>query len=123
MGDPKPGIELAGRPLIARPLEAMRSAGLEVVVVAKQSTALPALGVPVWIEPDRPTHPLTGIVAALARSGRPLIVCGCDLPFVNTQLIAALAAHAAPFVVVEAAGRLHPLLGRYEPALLDRLVA
>jgi len=64
MGAPKAGIELAGEPLIERPLRAMREARLEAVVVAKPGTALPPLDVPVWQEPEEPAHPLAGIVAA-----------------------------------------------------------
>jgi molybdopterin-guanine dinucleotide biosynthesis protein A len=123
MGAPKAGIELAGAPLIERPLRAMRDARLEAVVVAKPGTQLPPLDVPVWQEPKEPSHPLTGIVAALERAGRPVVVCGCDLPFVAPALLAHLAGRSEPLVVVEAAGRLHPLLARYSPALVDALRA
>jgi molybdopterin-guanine dinucleotide biosynthesis protein A len=83
MGASKAAVELAGAPLIERPLRSMRAAGLEVVVVAKAATDLPVVDVPVWMEPDEPLHPLTGIVAALEQGGRPLVVCGCDMPFVS----------------------------------------
>jgi molybdenum cofactor guanylyltransferase len=123
MGASKAMVQLAGAPLIERPLRAMRAAGLEAVAVAKASSALPELQAPVWLEPDEPSHPLTGIVAALEQGGRPLVVCGCDLPFVPAELFAHLAARADLLAVVEAAGRLHPLLGRYTPALLGDLRA
>ena len=123
MGESKAGVQLAGQPLIRRPLDAMRAAGLDCVVVAKACTELPPLDVPVWLEPDDPSHPLTGVVAALERAARAVVVCGCDLPFVTADLLGALAADARPLVVVEAAGRLHPLLGRYDAALVDSLRA
>jgi len=123
MGAPKAGIELAGEPLIERPLRAMREARLEAVVVAKPGTALPPLDVPVWQEPEEPAHPLAGIVAALERAGRPVVVCGCDLPFLAPALLAHLAGRSEPLVVIEAAGRLHPLVGRYVPDLIDALRA
>ena len=69
MGASKASIELAGAPLIERPLRAMREARLEAVVVAKPDTDLPPLDVPVWQEPEEPSHPLTGIVAALEQGG------------------------------------------------------
>jgi molybdopterin-guanine dinucleotide biosynthesis protein A len=123
MGRSKAGLELAGRALIERPLEAMRAAGLDVVVVAKVAGDLPALEVPVWSEPDEPVHPLTGIVAALERGRRPAVVCGCDLPFVTAGLLAELASRSEPLVIAETGRRLHPLLGRYDVALVDALRA
>jgi molybdopterin-guanine dinucleotide biosynthesis protein A len=123
MGESKAGIRLGGVPLITRPLAAMHAAGLEAIVVAKRKTQLPPLDAAVLYEPDEPSHPLAGIVAALERTARPLVVCGCDLPFVPAALLARLAQHGAPLVVVEAGGRLHPLIGRYEPRLLADLRA
>jgi len=62
-------------------LEALRAALGEVVVVAKRSTPLPELDVPVWIEPDEPRHPRAGIVHALERArGRSVLACAADLP-------------------------------------------
>jgi molybdenum cofactor guanylyltransferase len=123
MGRAKASIELAGAPLIERPLRAMREARLEAVVVAKPQTDLPPLDLPVWREPDEPAHPLTGVVAALERAGRPVVVCGCDLPFVAPALLAHLAGRSEPLVVVEAGGMLHPLIGRYASDLIDTLRA
>jgi molybdopterin-guanine dinucleotide biosynthesis protein A len=121
MGASKAAVELGGTPLIQYPLRAMLAAGLDAVVLAKPRTGLPPLEAPVWMEPDEPSHPLTGIVAALEQGRRPLVVCGCDLPFVPAALLAHLAERKEPLVVVEAAGRVHPLIGRYEPELLDDL--
>jgi molybdopterin-guanine dinucleotide biosynthesis protein A len=123
MGAPKAGVELAGAPLIERALRAMREARLEAVVVAKPGTQLPPLDVPVWLEPDEPAHPLTGIVAALEQGARPVVVCGCDLPFLPPALLAHLAGRSEPLVVLEAASRLHPLIGRYALELIDALRA
>ena len=123
MGPSKAGIELGGAPLIERPLRAMREARLEAVVVAKPNTDLPPLDVPVWREPEEPSHPLTGVVAALEGARGPVVVCGCDLPFVAPALLAHLAGRSEPLVVLEAAGRLHPLIGRYTPEMIDALRA
>ena len=123
MGAPKASVALAGAPLIERPLRAMREARLEAVVVAKPGTELPPLDVAVWHEPEQPRHPLTGIVAALEQAARPLVVCGGDLPFVAPALLAHLAGRSEPLVVIEAGGRLHPLIGRYSPDLVGELRA
>src|SRR5439155_10908431 len=53
MGGAKATALLAGRPLVAWAVEALRAGGLdEVAVAAKASTVLPALDVPVWLEPE-----------------------------------------------------------------------
>ena len=121
MGRPKAGLRLGDRALIEFPLEAMREPTVEVVVVAKPDTEIPELDVPVWREPQLPRHPLCGIVTALREGAQPLLVCGCDLPFVTPELAGWLGSFTDPLVVPEAGGRLHPLLGRYSPELLPGL--
>ena len=64
IGGAKAVAELGGEPLIARPLSAAAAAGVDAVVVAKATTPLPPLGVPVWREPDAPVHPLQALAGA-----------------------------------------------------------
>jgi len=115
IGGDKAIVTLAGRPLLSYPVQAMRGALDQVVVVAKPSTALPALGVvPVWEKPEQPSHPLVGIVEALRRAlGGWVLVCAGDMPFVPVSLLQSLAAldpAGAPAVVASSAGRgLQPL--------------
>jgi molybdopterin-guanine dinucleotide biosynthesis protein A len=124
IGGPKAALELGGRPLISYPLLAFGQAGITPVVVAKRETPLPPLADQVWYEPDQPHHPLCGIVTALERAnGRPVIVCGCDMPFVTPALLTRLATSEQPLVVPRAGGRLHPLLARYGSGLLEPLRA
>ncbi len=119
IGGAKAVVELRGRPLISYPLEAMQASLGEVMVLAKADTELPSLsGVTVWVEADPLRHPLVGIVEALgAASGRPVVVCAADLPFVTAGLIARLATAAArgASAVVTGCGEIvQPLLARYE---------
>jgi molybdopterin-guanine dinucleotide biosynthesis protein A len=121
-------VGLNGRPLISYPLGAVRAALGSAVVVAKADSELPSLPqVEVWIEPDQPRHPLTGLVHALGLAqGRPVLVCACDLPLVNPELIRQIAAadpgHGAA-VVARAGDRIQPLLGCYQPRALAPLAA
>jgi molybdenum cofactor guanylyltransferase len=135
IGGDKAVVSLAGRPLLSYPLGAMLGVLDVVVVVAKPSTVLPALGdVAVWEEPEQPSHPLVGIAEALRRAdGRWVLVCAGDMPFVPVSLLASLAtaaaeaaeaAEAAPAIVTASArGALQPLLGCYGPLCLEPLAA
>ncbi len=118
MGTAKATVLLGGRPLIAWPLAAAAAAGLEAVVVAKPGSALPPLEVPIWDEPAAPSHPLTGLVAALERAGGPVVALACDMPFVSPGLIARLAVARG---VAAPAGEAFP--ARYEPSALPVLRA
>jgi molybdopterin-guanine dinucleotide biosynthesis protein A len=115
MGTPKAGVLLDGRPLLEHAVAAARSAGLVPVVVAKRDSVLPPTDAERWDEPAEPRHPLAGVAAALSRAGSPVVVLPVDLPRVPPGLLAHLAARPEPLVVVEGAGRLHPLLGRFDP--------
>jgi molybdopterin-guanine dinucleotide biosynthesis protein A len=120
MGAPKPLAPLGGRPLIAWPLAAAEAAGLRAVVVAKATTPLPPVGVEVWLEPDAPQHPLTGLVHALERAGTDVVAVGCDQPWLAPELLGRLAEArgcAAPLV----GGALEPFPARYPVAALDAL--
>jgi molybdenum cofactor guanylyltransferase len=126
IGGSKATVQLAGTPLIAYPLAAMREALSEVAIVAKTDTQLPNMpGVTVWIEPDEPRHPLVGIMQALALAERrPVVICAADLPFVSAELVAELAAAdpgRAPAVLAASEGKFQPLLGCYQPVALELL--
>jgi molybdopterin-guanine dinucleotide biosynthesis protein A len=121
LGGAKPTADLAGRPLISYPLAALAEAGLESVVVAKPDTDLPPLDVDALTEPAEPVHPLAGIVAALRRTGRPIVVIGCDFPFVPAALLRALADAPEPLVVPAPGDAPQPLVAGWAPALLPAL--
>jgi molybdopterin-guanine dinucleotide biosynthesis protein A len=126
IGGDKSLVALDRRPLISYPLEAIWRALGNVTIVAKLDTQLPSVpGVAVWIEPDEPRHPLTGIVHALSLAeGRPVLVCAADMPLINAELISAIArADPGPAgaVVASSEGELQPLLGCFQPSVLGAL--
>jgi molybdopterin-guanine dinucleotide biosynthesis protein A len=124
MGAPKALAELASRPLVSRVVSTVGSAGLEPVVVAKPDSPLPRLDCRVLTEPSEPRHPLTGLIAALgASAGRGVVAIACDMPLVPAKLLSWLAQIEEDVAVCEIDGRLEPLLGRYSPAVSERLAA
>jgi molybdenum cofactor guanylyltransferase len=117
MGRPKATLELAGRPLIAYPLESVAAAGLEPIVVAKKDSELPDLDCRVISDEDGRSHPASGIAAALEAAGGPVVVLACDMPFVPAQLVSVLAQLTARIALVKVDGRTQPLLACYEPGV------
>jgi molybdopterin-guanine dinucleotide biosynthesis protein A len=127
IGGSKATVELSGKPLISYSLEALSACVTEIAIVAKADTELPDLpGVTVWVEPDEPYHPLTGLVEALGLAGgRSVLACAADMPFVTPSLLARLAetdSHGAAAVVPVCDGRLQPFPGLYAPRAAALLV-
>src|SRR5947209_3494741 len=125
LGGDKAAALLAGRPLLAWAVDALRGAGLErVAVTAKEGAPLPDLGIEVWREPPEPRHPLAGVRAALERAGAEILTLPVDLPLVPPSAVRALldaALHGAVAVVACPGGRVQPLVGRFTPAAYDHL--
>jgi molybdenum cofactor guanylyltransferase len=92
-------------------------------VVAKRDSELPELDLPVVVEPNQPSHPLCGVLAAMRACSTPILALGCDMPFLSPELLAWLASLPDQLVVTEADRRLQPLLARYGPALAGPLEA
>jgi molybdenum cofactor guanylyltransferase len=130
MNGAKPGVLLAGQPLVSYPVHALAAVCQRVAVVCKPDTPLPDLaGAERWDEPAEPRHPLTGIVHALETAGEPVLVCAADMPFVTADACRTLltavhgAGSASPAAVATAEGELQPVFGVYAPAALDQLRA
>ena len=117
IGGHKALVQLAGRPLITYPLAAACAAGLDAVVVAKRTTRLPALDVPILHEPDAPTHPLLGVLTALQRLPA-VVALPCDMPFLNPAQLAALADAPGDVAILAAE---HPFPSLYRRAMLPQL--
>jgi molybdopterin-guanine dinucleotide biosynthesis protein A len=129
LGGDKAIVELEGRALILYVLEALHEVCDDVAVVAKRDTIVPPLGgiADLWIEPDEPRHPLTGVSHALRLAmGRPVLAVAVDLPLLDAATLRAIlavdpgdAAVVAPLVY----GRLMPLCAMYLPSAAAALAA
>ncbi|TNF34378.1 MAG: hypothetical protein EP329_07320 [Deltaproteobacteria bacterium] len=123
MGRDKAAVEIDGVASLDRVLTAAREAVDTVVVVGgERADAIPDL--------DPGGGPVQAIAAAWrAHPGRPLIVLGCDMPFVTGALVRRLVGCAeAPreATLVRAGGRAQPLCACYAPtaaAAFERALA
>lgn len=114
MGGAKALVRLGDEPLLARPVAALGAVCGEVVVVAKPATELPELDVEVVREPAEPSHPATGIVAALARGGGgAVLVAAGDLPFLERASLEALIGTGGLAIACGPDSGPQPLLGVY----------
>lgn len=121
IGGGKASVAVQGQPLLHYALAAMREVVRDVAVITKPDTVLPRLdGAMVWVEPERPVHPLFGVSEALALAGgRSVLVCPVDMPFITPHTLGALigaksAGHLA--VLASYGGVVRPLVGLYMPA-------
>ena len=113
-GEDKALALVDGVPMALRVAQAMRAAGLEVVLAAPDGR-LVCLGLPLLIEPDDgPRHPFRGLWAALGEADE--VLCApCDLPWLPAEAILALLDGPAPTVGFDGE-RVHPLLTRRRAA-------
>lgn len=121
LGGDKAVVSLEGRALADYPLAALRTAGvLDLALVVKRDTAMPAVGpdVAIWVEPDEPRHPLTGLVHALrCAGGRAVLACAADLPLLDgptLRRIESALRRRDTAVVPRVDGRLQPLCAIYD---------
>jgi molybdopterin-guanine dinucleotide biosynthesis protein A len=126
IGGNKASVALHGEPLLRYALAAMSEVLHDIAIIAKPETELPRLeGAMVWLEPERPVHPLLGVCEALTLAGgRSVLVCPADMPFITPHLLSALAStssEGAAAVLASAHGVACPLVGRYMPAAAPAL--
>ncbi len=128
IGGDKATVALDGVALLQYPLRALAAVTAKQAVVAKRDTRLPELGddVAVWLEPDEPRHPLTGVLHALrAARRRPVLCCAVDLPLLDAATLRRLLAAddgRRACVVPRAEGRLEPLCAIWHPRARRRLL-
>jgi molybdopterin-guanine dinucleotide biosynthesis protein A len=100
MGRDKAFLELDGRPLIGIVIERMARVCAEVLVVAGDVRPYAGLGVRVVEDRFRGVGVLGGLHAGLKAATHELaLVVGCDMPFLNTDLLRAFAGWAEGFDV------------------------
>jgi molybdopterin-guanine dinucleotide biosynthesis protein A len=100
-GGNKAFLDLDGRPLIAIVIERVQSVCAEVLIVAGDTSPYAGLGVPVVTDRFRGVGVLGGLHAGLEAAAHELtLAVGCDMPFLNPELLRAFADWADGYDVV-----------------------
>jgi len=128
MGRDKAFLELDGRPLIGIVIERMARVCAEVLVVAGDVRPYAGLGVRVAEDHFRGVGVLGGLHAGLNAATHELaLVVGCDMPFLNTDLLRAFAGWTEGFdvaVLRHADGKqVEPLHAAYRRTCLPAMEA
>ncbi len=121
-------IEVEGKRIIERNLETMKQLFHEVFIVTNQPELYSYLGVSLLGDIYNIRGPMTGIFTALLNSSTPWIfVSACDMPFLNAELIRAMASFlkykANRYSIVVPAYHKHaePLFAFYSKSILTSL--
>jgi len=128
MGYDKAFLELGGRPLIEIVIERMASVCTEVLVVAGDVRPYAGLGAQLAADRFRDVRALGGLHAGLEAATHELaLVVGCDMPFLNPDLLRAFADWAEGFDVAvlrhEDGEQTEPLHGAYGRTCLPAIEA
>jgi len=128
MGQDKAFLELGGRPLIEIVVERMVQVCTEVLVVAGDARPYASLGVPVVEDRFRGVGVLGGLHAGLEAASHELtLVVGCDMPFLDPNLLRAFAGWAEGFDVAalryEDREQVEPLHAAYRRTCLPAMAA
>jgi len=85
---PKAFIRVNGKPIIERTHKVLKGLFSEVFIVTNEPEAYLYLGVPMLGDVYNVRGPMTGIFTSLINSKYPWVfVLGCDMPFINYELI------------------------------------
>lgn len=119
MGRPKGGLEYDGATLADRAARALWKHCASVLVSVREGAENPAPSFEaVTDEPPEGRGPLAGIQASFRATGQAdLLVLACDYPKISEEILGSLAdpimADADLVMTVDAAGRDHPLVARW----------
>jgi molybdopterin-guanine dinucleotide biosynthesis protein A len=121
-GVDKPSIDIAGKTMLERVLDACSGARFTVVVGTRRPT-----GRPVTWTLEEPPHggPLAGLAAGLAAlpaDAERVVVLAADMPFMTDEAIAGLLSESAGHdaaVFIDEDGKAQPLAGVYRVSALN----
>jgi molybdopterin-guanine dinucleotide biosynthesis protein A len=122
MGCDKAWLQLGQHTLIERVIAALAPVTASVAIIANRDE-YHRLGLPVYADTNIGIGPIEAIRTALANTSTELVVlAGCDLPFVTSELFAFLLDEAAGYEAVVPIGpdaRIEPLCAVYSTRALE----
>ena len=123
MGTPKASLPINGVAMIDSVLRVVEPIFRRTLVVTRPDIALPSLEAEVVFDqfPDR--GPLAGLISGLqATTAQWCFVTGCDMPFLDSQVIRLMAGQleGAEVVAIRSSGRIQPLHAFYHRDCLAR---
>jgi molybdenum cofactor guanylyltransferase len=125
-GRNKAFLELSGRPLIEIVIERVQSVCAEVLIVAGDTSPYTGLGLPLVEDRFRGVGVLGGLHAGLEAAPHELaLVVGCDMPFLNPDLLRAFAGWAEDHdvAVLRQGEQVEPLHAAYRRTCLPAIEA
>ncbi|HUL73984.1 MAG TPA: molybdenum cofactor guanylyltransferase [Vicinamibacterales bacterium] len=124
-GRDKSRLVIEGRSIIVRQMEVLQRVAHEIYIVGPRADLYADIGVPVYADLLPGRGPLGGVFTALeVAEGDPVLVVGCDLPFLDAGLLARLVARSdrADGAWIVTARGVEPLVACYQRAVRDRVL-
>ncbi|MBT97652.1 MAG: hypothetical protein CL902_03380 [Dehalococcoidia bacterium] len=121
MGAPKANLPFGDTSLIGTAVAALKPVFRNVLVVTRDKSQLPDLGVEVLEDQHSLQGPLVGVARGLAHSEAPwCFVAACDMPFLKIEVIKAMVPHLTDCdaVIPQHGGRLQTLHAFYRSSCL-----
>ena len=121
MGKDKAFLRVEGMPMIEHVLRALRKSAERVIIVTNSPDSYASYGALVVTDATDKRGPLTGIYSGLLRSPDEYnLVVACDMPFLNSRLLAYMAGLAGDYDVVlpKVGDFIEPLHAVYRRGLL-----
>ena len=123
MGVPKASLPVNGVAMIESVVRVVKPIFRRTLVVASAETALPRLEAELVFDQYPSRGPLAGLISGLQSSDRQwCFVTGCDMPFLDPEIIYQMAGQLenAEVVVIRLSGRVQPLHAFYHKDCLGR---
>lgn len=123
-GEPKALLEIGGRPLIRRVIEALAPVLDELLIVTNTPELYASLGLPMAADVQPGAGALGGILSGLrAIGGEAAFTVACDMPFLEREVVRLLVSRAplGDVVIPRVGGHLEPMHAVYRQTCVPHI--